>query len=356
MALRQDRTNGQNYADNIIDAYLDFETVQTWTVSSGTGTAATDSILSFAGDRSLKIENTDPTVDIEVTNSVQLTTIEVGADYQFSFYLRKDDAAIAYNGHVEIFKNASSYNTQTFTLGSDATDLDDPDFNSEWVRFMSDTPLTFAKSDEVTIKIQLDGIAGYVGASTTLNIDGIMLNQNERGNAMPPLYNRPVSATSSVKLLGLFDYNDLATATTPISITGGAGFTYLTNDELGAFTNKLFPPDGITDIWDASSNEFDFSQLPLGSKIEIRLDLTVTTSGANTQIDGALELGIGNTPYDVQWFDRFEKSSGSHPVTVTSFIYIGDNNTQNFPAKFKVEADGNVDVIVNGWACYIHLY
>ena len=231
MALRLDRTNGQNYADNIIDAYLDFETVQTWTVSSGTGTAATDSILSFAGDRSLKIENTDPTVDIEVTNSVQLTTIEVGGDYQFSFYLRKDDAAIAYNGHVEIFKNASSYNTQTFTLGSDATDLDDPDFNSEWVRFMSDTPLTFAKSDEVTIKIQLDGIVGYLGASTTLNIDGVMLNQNERGNAMPPLYTKPVYnntlQTSDVVLENLtvetLSLDALNTAPSSASDTGVLG-------------------------------------------------------------------------------------------------------------------------------------
>ena len=158
------------------------------------------------------------------------------------------------------------------------------------------------------------------------------------------------------KKYGFFDYNDLATATTPISISGGAGFTFLTNDELGTFTNKLYPPSGITDVWDASTMCFDFSELPLGSRVDIRLDLTVTTSGANTQIDGALELGIGNFPYDIQWFDRFEKSSGGHPVTVTSFIYIGDANTRDFPAKFKVESDGNIDVIVHGWACSIHLY
>ena len=47
------------------------------------------------------------------------------------------------------------------------------------------------------------------------------------------------SGASSVKNHGFFDYNDLATATTPISVTGGAGFTYLTNDALGTFTNKL---------------------------------------------------------------------------------------------------------------------
>lgn len=155
---------------------------------------------------------------------------------------------------------------------------------------------------------------------------------------------------------GFFDYNDLATATTPISVTGGAGFVYLTNDELGAFTNKNFPPPNVSDIWNATTQEFDFSALPLGSKVDIRLDLTVTTASPNTQVDSALQLGIGNAPYIVQWEDIFEKSAGAHRLVNSNFIYIGDTNTQNFPAKFEIEADGDIDVKVNGWACYITLY
>ncbi len=160
----------------------------------------------------------------------------------------------------------------------------------------------------------------------------------------------------SAKKSGIFDYNDTATLITPISVSGGAGFVNLTNDELGSFTNKLYPPDGVTDVWDASNNEFDFSQLPLGSKVDIRIDLLITTLSPNTQIDIAMELGIGGTPYDIQWVDVFEKSSGAHRITVSDFIYIGDLNTKNNPAIFKVEADGNCSVIVNGWACYIHTY
>jgi hypothetical protein len=158
------------------------------------------------------------------------------------------------------------------------------------------------------------------------------------------------------KRSGVFDYSDLGTTSSPISVTGGAGFVYLTNDELGASTNKLYKPNGVTDVWNAATNEFDFSELPLGSKIEIRLDLSVTTANNNTQVDAALDLGIGGSPYTLQWVDIFEKKAGVHSIVSTSFIYIGDTNTQNNPAKFKIESDLNTTVVVNGWACYIHLY
>ena len=164
------------------------------------------------------------------------------------------------------------------------------------------------------------------------------------------------SGGSNIKKNGIFDYNDTATSITPISVSGGAGFVDLTNNELGPFTNKLYPPDGVTDIWNASTNEFDFNQLPLGSKVDIRIDLLVTTLSPNTQVDIALGLGVGGSPYDIQWVDVFEKSAGAHRITVSDFIYIGDLNTKNNPAKFKIEADGNCSVIVNGWACYIHTY
>ena len=54
--------------------------------------------------------------------------------------------------------------------------------------------------------------------------------------------------------VGILDYNDVATQTTPIEVTGGAGFVDLTNDEQGSSTNKLYPPLGVTDVWDADND------------------------------------------------------------------------------------------------------
>ena len=155
---------------------------------------------------------------------------------------------------------------------------------------------------------------------------------------------------------GFFDYNDLATATTPISVTGGSGFSYLTNDELGSFTNKLYPPDGVTDVWDASTNAFDFSELNLGSKVELRVDVEVTIAGANAEVDISIDLGIGVAIYTIAVGRQYFKSAGTYHIVLSNFIYIGDTATLNGGGKFKIESSNDMDVVVNGWACYISNY
>jgi len=193
MANLVNRQNGKNQAENIIDYLLTFESAQTWTASAGTGTAILDNTVNYWGTNSLKIENTAPTTDLELTNSVQSTVIDTGGKYQLSWFVRKDDALETYSGHIEIFKNAVSYNTQSFSFGGDGSDeYVNKDYNDVWVRFISNIELDFAKSDVVTFKIQLDGIVGYTDPSTTMWIDGLMLNLNERVNFMPPNYVPPV--------------------------------------------------------------------------------------------------------------------------------------------------------------------
>jgi len=153
---------------------------------------------------------------------------------------------------------------------------------------------------------------------------------------------------------GIFDYNDAATAITPITVTGGGGFVDLTNDELGAFTNKLFPPPAISDVWDATGNVFDFTELTLGDMVDIRLDVTITTASVNTEIEIDLNLGEGGSPYDIAWLNPVVfKDSEAHHVVVYSGIYMGDTNTLDNPAKFRIMADKTCTVVVNGWYCKV---
>lgn len=153
---------------------------------------------------------------------------------------------------------------------------------------------------------------------------------------------------------GLFDYNDLGTTAAPISVTGGAGLVNLTNDELGAFTNKAFPPTGVTDVWDASANEFDWTELKMGDMVDIRLDVDVITASVNTEFTLALQLGIGAFPYTINWFNATNfKTAATNKIVTFNSIYIGDTNTLNNPAKFVIQADKNLTVVVNGWYCKI---
>lgn len=161
---------------------------------------------------------------------------------------------------------------------------------------------------------------------------------------------------SGADLFGFFDYNDLATATTPIAVVGGAGFTDLTNDELGSFTNKNFPPGNVTDVWNEATQLFDFSQLTLGSKIDFRLDIQITTTSANQEIDIELLMAIGGTSYSLVIDHEQFKTAGTYNIVKSSFVYIGDANSKDNGAKFRVKSDSNMDVKVTGWACYVHLY
>ena len=158
------------------------------------------------------------------------------------------------------------------------------------------------------------------------------------------------------KKYGFFDYNDTATTATPLVVTGGGGFTYLTNNGLGVNTNKTYPPTGVTDVWDAGNNRFDFSQLNLGTEFRYRVDIEVVTSAVNQEIDLQIELAIGGSPYSLSVAQRYYKSAGTYPIVIYNSIYMGDLNTMNYFGKFKIQSANNATVKVNGWATFINLY
>lgn len=153
---------------------------------------------------------------------------------------------------------------------------------------------------------------------------------------------------------GIFDYNDLGTTGTPIAVTGGGGLSDLTNDGAGAFTNKIYAPIGITDVWNSSTNLFDWSELKLGDMLDIRLDVDVITTSVNTEFVIALQLGVGGSPYTINWFNLANfKNAGTNKIVTFNGIYLGDTNTLDNSAKFVIAADKNCTVVVNGWYCKV---
>jgi hypothetical protein len=157
------------------------------------------------------------------------------------------------------------------------------------------------------------------------------------------------SPSSSVDI-GFIDYNDAATAVTPLTFTTGVPIT-LTNDTLGPFTNTAYPPTGVTSIY--ANNQFDWSQLSLGDMLDIRVDVEVTTASPNQEVKLEIKLGIGASEYSIQFLDIFEKIAGAHRLVAFSSIYMGDSNTLDNPAEFILESDGNGSIKVNGWYCQI---
>lgn len=153
---------------------------------------------------------------------------------------------------------------------------------------------------------------------------------------------------------GWFDYNDAATSTTPLSVPGTDTFVLVPNDGLGEFTEKSFAPSGVTDVWDAGTGRFDFSQLSNGDTAEIRLDMDVTTTSPNQSVTVVLTLDYGGVgEYDLTFVIASFKNAGVHNLNRYNFIYMGSDLYRLGEAVFRIKSDDTATAVVNGWAVNI---
>lgn len=152
-----------------------------------------------------------------------------------------------------------------------------------------------------------------------------------------------------------FDYNDLATQTTPISVTWWAGYVDLTNDWEWPQTNKDNAPVWITDIFNVETWEFDFSQLLIWDMVDIRLDIEVTTAWHRQVIDVIIDVAILTVSNFSTHFltSTYLKSAWTYSINEFIGWYIWNDYIRNNPAKIKIKSDWDCTVKVNGWYCKV---
>lgn len=156
--------------------------------------------------------------------------------------------------------------------------------------------------------------------------------------------------------VGSFEYNDLATQTTPVTVPPGFVNVDITNDAEGPFTNRAFKPEGVADVWDAGVNEFIWSYLKLGDMVDIRLDLEVTTSRPNQELIVELLVAVGANEYVIPFVGIFVRQVGLVKLNTYSGIYMRDLNTLNNNAKFRIRSDRAATLVVNGWYTRVTLF
>ena len=146
---------------------------------------------------------------------------------------------------------------------------------------------------------------------------------------------------------GFADYNDLTTTGTPITPTTST-WTKLTNDKAGSYTNTSYLPSGVTDMWDTTGNQFDFSELSLGDQVDIRFDVSVTTTSSNQVVRQRVRFDIGGTPYNIEFDQKQVKAAGTFQIVKQVRFYMGSSGTINNPAEWQIWTDGSANVTVNG--------
>lgn len=155
---------------------------------------------------------------------------------------------------------------------------------------------------------------------------------------------------------GYVDYSDAETNVTPLSLTANV-WRNLTNDTLGPFTKTSRMPTGVTSIWNPATDQFDFTELPVNSTVQLRTHIKLTTAANNLTADMSLFLGIGSaSAFELPIMSHsYFKSATEHTVTAFTGFYIGSNDIKNNHAEIRMRLDGAGSVKIIGWYAEIQL-
>lgn len=164
--------------------------------------------------------------------------------------------------------------------------------------------------------------------------------------------NLSVRTKLNQKVAGWQDVNDVATVGTPITLSAGA-WTPLTNDGAGAFSGSQLP-DNVTQLWDVATDSLYFNDIPEGSLVRVRHDISVTTASPNTAIDVRIETFNGVTPIFALPMGNqvLLKSAGMLQLVGETSFYIGAgfrSGVTDYRPEIQARADLNSTVVVNGW-------
>ena len=203
---------------------------------------------------------------------------------------------------------------------------------------------TVISTNEVRFKRKYGGLREFL---IDVSEDEILIDSNPfTGTTAQDLYD----AVEAIFFLdengnvnGFIDYNDTTGSFAMPSDT----WTDLPNNGAGAFTNKQFPPTGVTELVDVSTGYIDPTQLTLGDAILIRNDYTINPNTNNAQLKFRYELGNGGGLYTLEKIiGRLDSGSGQDYRFSLSpdLIYMGDTNTRDNPIKIQVYCTSNATV------------
>lgn len=161
------------------------------------------------------------------------------------------------------------------------------------------------------------------------------------------------NSLNATYIQGWWDYNNSAVAQNYITPNSDL---ILTNDGLGIFTDKNFAAEGIIDIWNASTNSFDFTDLTPGDTWECRLDITVNTDSPNQNFQCILILSYGNLNVEVPFLADTTVKTQNVDTKFLRFQggYIKNATIAADEAKFIFRSDDTATIKLNGFYFKVH--
>ncbi len=196
---------------------------------------------------------------------------------------------------------------------------------------------------EIPIDVELAGITQLIRTgftNTTPSEDAIFNALALKANA---------ADINEVNAFGWFMYNDLTTQTTPIPFVTNVD-KKLTNDGAAPGSTGVYAPFGITNIWNTTTNQMDFSQLAIGDVVNMRLLVETTTTVVNQTYNVGFKSAIGSPSANtVIFLVDSAKTAGTKRQAVSIQVAVSNFNNQTFPSEFFINSDGGGNIKVLGF-------
>ena len=141
---------------------------------------------------------------------------------------------------------------------------------------------------------------------------------------------------------GWFNVHDSNYLVPQVYTALGANWDKISDDGAGPLSNSAHKPTSITKVWDTTTSQLDFNDLTAGDSFEIRVDLDITTSSANQEVDIRGEFAIGASPYTVSFYHNTFKSSGVHQIMVYIGGPISSETTRVNPGEIQIYSNADL--------------
>jgi hypothetical protein len=136
---------------------------------------------------------------------------------------------------------------------------------------------------------------------------------------------------------------------TKITHAAGSLITFLTNNNLGTRT-FAYNPNSKDNIWNPSTNKFDFSSLKVGDVLDFRIDIVIDHAAAQ-ELNFLFDLAEGaSAPYTLNITHKYYKTANTN-VTVTAQFKLPmiSQDTIDNSARIRFESIAAATIVVEGF-------
>lgn len=154
------------------------------------------------------------------------------------------------------------------------------------------------------------------------------------------------------RLNGHYDYNNSAATQ---SVTAGS-WVKLTNNGLGTLTDTSQKVIGIDNMYNISTQQFDFSSLSIGDQVRFRFTAVYTILSNNTETGARMNMAVGHASnYQIQVRpDSNFKSTGTETTTCEMTVTMDNQFTIDYPAQLEMHCDNNLQIQVTGYKIFVN--